>query len=83
MAKMPRKRSCALWWQKVWLRHLAELGGRFKAFCDNGCTSAPRYENRTSISIVTGWCTKREAHIDVLRVLHQHADIPAQLSDLN
>jgi toxin ParE1/3/4 len=24
----------------------------------------------------------REAHIDVLRVLHQHADIPAQLSDL-
>jgi toxin ParE1/3/4 len=57
----------------------------------NPGTGSPRYGELCEVPGLRLWLVKRfpyavlyveqAAHLDVLRVLHQHADIPAQLVD--
>jgi toxin ParE1/3/4 len=57
----------------------------------NPGTGSPRYGELCEVPGLRLWLVKRfpyavlyveqAAHLDVLRVLHQHADIPAQLAD--
>lgn len=70
---------------------LDALEAAFKAIANRPATGSPRFAHDLDLPGLRGWIVKRfpyivfyiehEASIDVLRVLHQSRDIPAELTD--
>lgn len=70
---------------------LDALEAAFKAIAGRPTIGSPRFAHDLDLPGLRGWIVKRfpyivfyiehEASIDVLRVLHQRRDIPAELTD--
>jgi toxin ParE1/3/4 len=70
---------------------LDALEAAFKAIAGRPTAGSPRFAHELDLQGLRGWIVKRfpyivfyiehEASIDVLRVLHQRRDIPAELTE--
>ncbi|MDP3522622.1 MAG: type II toxin-antitoxin system RelE/ParE family toxin [Hydrogenophaga sp.] len=73
----------------VALRFIDAIDTAFQHMAEHPATGSPRYARQLEIPGLRCWLTsaypyavfylERETHLDVIRVLHQHADLPAHL----